>query len=203
MVLRCPLRAPGDARGMVRRSPMSRSLCVVLSSRARAMKRPITRANGSHARARSWRSPPGAGHQRAALGAPACSWRPHSQRRLDAADRTVPAEVPVTKLLSRGSVADTLIEAVRSGPWDVVVIGHGRPAGRWSRPRDVGAFLARAASVPVLVVPNPTPRAPSSPALCGGGAGGPRGAPGARGTSPDAATRTSRPHGIMATVLPR
>jgi nucleotide-binding universal stress UspA family protein len=85
-----------------------------------------------------------------------------AQRRLDEAERRVPAEVPVTKLLSHGSVADALLEAVRSGPWDLVVIGHRRRAGRWPRPDDVGAHLLRAASVPVLVVPSPTPPAPES-----------------------------------------
>lgn len=88
------------------------------------------------------------------------AWRPQlaaqletdAQRHLDTAERTVPADVPVTKLLGRASMADALLEHARQGPWDLIVVGHRSCADRWPLPRGVGTRLLRASPVPVLVV---------------------------------------------------
>jgi nucleotide-binding universal stress UspA family protein len=79
-----------------------------------------------------------------------------AQRHLDKAERMVPADVPVTKLLSlsRGSVSDAVLEHTRHGPWDLIVLSNRSAADRWPLRRGVGTRLLRAASVPVLVVPN-------------------------------------------------
>jgi nucleotide-binding universal stress UspA family protein len=87
----------------------------------------------------------------------------HAQGHLDQADRTVPADVPVTKLVSRGSVADALLEHTRNGPWDLIVIGHRNSADHWPLRRGVGNRLLRASPVPVLVVRNASTPAPTPP----------------------------------------
>ncbi len=75
-----------------------------------------------------------------------------AQRHLDKAEPTVPADVPVTKLLSRGSVADALLEHTRDGPWDLIVLGQRSCADLGPLRRGVGMRLLRASPVPVLVV---------------------------------------------------
>jgi len=65
-----------------------------------------------------------------------------AQRLLDEAERTVPADVPVTKLLTHARPADALLEEAAGGRWDLIVA---------TRP-------LRASPVPVLVIPSAPPR---------------------------------------------
>ena len=84
-----------------------------------------------------------------------------AQRLVEDGARAVPADVPVTKLLSRGSMADALLEHTRSGPWDLVVVGLRSASDHRPLRRGVGARLLRASSIPVLVVwtaPSPPKR---------------------------------------------
>jgi nucleotide-binding universal stress UspA family protein len=86
-----------------------------------------------------------------------------AQRDVDQAERTVPADVPVTKLLSRGGVAEALLERTREGPWDLIVVGHRSSADRWPLRRGVGTRLLRASPVPVLVVQSASEPAAAPP----------------------------------------
>lgn len=70
-----------------------------------------------------------------------------AQRHIDEAERAVPADVPVTKLLARGRPADALLAQALDGPWDLIVVGDG-----WPLRRRAGARLLRTSPVPVLVV---------------------------------------------------
>lgn len=83
-----------------------------------------------------------------------------AQRHLDEAARTVPADVPVTKLLAHGSVSDALLEHTRDGPWDLLVVGLPGAAGQRPPRRGPGTRVLRAGSIPVLVMPNPSGPAP-------------------------------------------
>lgn len=62
-------------------------------------------------------------------------------RQVDEAERAVPADVPVTKLLAHGRAADALLTYALDGPWDLIVVGD-----RWPLRR------LRKSPVPVLVV---------------------------------------------------
>jgi nucleotide-binding universal stress UspA family protein len=73
-------------------------------------------------------------------------------RQLQDADRLVPADVPVTKLLARGDAAAALRAQAHAGPWDVVVVGREPSAHRRPGRRSVAASLLRSSPVPVLVV---------------------------------------------------
>jgi nucleotide-binding universal stress UspA family protein len=84
-------------------------------------------------------------------------------RDLQDADRLVPADVPVTKLLARGDAAAALRAQAHAGPWDVVVVGGGPPARRRLGRRGVGASLLRSSPVPVLVVRAEPAVAPIAP----------------------------------------
>lgn len=84
-----------------------------------------------------------------------------AQRHVDEAERAVPADVPVTKLLARGSVAEALLTQALDGPWDLIVVGHRASADRWPLRRGVGARLLRKSPVPVLVVRGASERAPA------------------------------------------
>jgi nucleotide-binding universal stress UspA family protein len=64
-----------------------------------------------------------------------------AQRHVERAEQTVPADVPVTKLLARGRLADALLHEARHGAWGLIVVGH-----------RVSARLLRRSLVPVLVV---------------------------------------------------
>jgi nucleotide-binding universal stress UspA family protein len=70
-----------------------------------------------------------------------------AQRHIDEAERAVPLDVPVTKLLTRGRAADALLTQALDGPWDLIVVGAGGPLGRRA-----GGRLIRKSPVPVLVV---------------------------------------------------
>jgi nucleotide-binding universal stress UspA family protein len=76
----------------------------------------------------------------------------YAERQLCQAERAVPADVPVTKLMARGSVARALLAQVREGPWDLIVVGHSCCTRRWPLRRAAGARLLRESPVPVLVV---------------------------------------------------
>lgn len=70
-----------------------------------------------------------------------------AQRHIDDAERAVPADVPVTKLLAHGRPADALLTRALEGPWDLIVVGES-----WPLRRRAGARLLRTSPVPVLVV---------------------------------------------------
>lgn len=63
----------------------------------------------------------------------AAELRRDARRYIDDAERTVPADVPVTKLLAVGSMAHALLDHTRDGHWDLIVIGPGSLADRLLR----------------------------------------------------------------------
>lgn len=75
-----------------------------------------------------------------------------AKRHVDEAERRVPADVPVTKLVAHGGAAEALITHALDGPWDLVVLGHRSSSDRLPVGRRVGARLLRSSPVPVLVV---------------------------------------------------
>ena len=84
-----------------------------------------------------------------------------TQRHVDEAERCVPADVPVTKLLAHGSAAKALLAQVDGGRWDLVVVGHRTDRDRRPLRRGVGDWLLRRSPVPVLVIRS----APAAPAI--------------------------------------
>jgi nucleotide-binding universal stress UspA family protein len=68
----------------------------------------------------------------------------------DAADR-VPQEIPVTKIVSRGSPGRALLREASTGCWDLVVVGQRHHRHRPLLER-VGERLNRHSDTPVLVV---------------------------------------------------
>lgn len=74
-----------------------------------------------------------------------------AQRNIDAAERLVPEEIPVTKIVARGKAGRALLREARSGQWDLVIVGQ---AHRKHRPllERVGEHLNRHSPTPVLVV---------------------------------------------------
>lgn len=90
----------------------------------------------------------------------AAELRRDAQRHVDDAERTVPADVPVTKLLAVGSMARALLDHTREGGWDLVVVG----------PRSLTDRSLRATRVPVLIVP-PACERPPAPRCFSGSAG--------------------------------
>jgi nucleotide-binding universal stress UspA family protein len=77
-----------------------------------------------------------------------------AQNHVDRAERTVPADVPVTKLLSHRSMADALLEHTRDGRRDLIVVAHPGVADRRPLRRGVATRLLSASSVPVLAAPS-------------------------------------------------
>jgi nucleotide-binding universal stress UspA family protein len=77
------------------------------------------------------------------------SW---AQRNVDEALRLVPDDVPVTKLIARGSPAAALLREARSGRWDLVVVGQTHRRPRLPLLERVGDRLNRRSPTPVLVV---------------------------------------------------
>ena len=85
-----------------------------------------------------------------------------AQANVEEAARLVPEEIPVTKLVTRGSPAPALLREARSGRWDLVVVGESRHSLRWALSARVGDRLNRSSPTPVLVVhddPDAEPRA--------------------------------------------
>jgi nucleotide-binding universal stress UspA family protein len=75
-----------------------------------------------------------------------------AERNLCAAQQAVPEEIPVTKLVRRGSPWRALLAEARSGSWDLIVVGQ--TDRRWWPPflARVGERLNRRSPTPVLVV---------------------------------------------------
>jgi nucleotide-binding universal stress UspA family protein len=82
-------------------------------------------------------------------------------RHVDEAERCVPADVPVTKLLAHGSAAKALLAHADGGRWDLVVVGHRTSRDRRPLRGGVGDWLLRRSPVPVLVIRS----APAAPAV--------------------------------------
>ena len=87
-----------------------------------------------------------------------------AERNLCEAERVVPQDIPVTKLLRRGSPWRALLAEARGGCWDLLVVGQTDRA--WWPPflARVGEHLNRRSPTPVLIVheepqqPGPEPR---------------------------------------------
>jgi nucleotide-binding universal stress UspA family protein len=75
-----------------------------------------------------------------------------AERNLCAAQQAVPEEIPVTKLVRRGSPWRALLAEARGGCWDLIVVGQADR--RWWPPflARVGERLNRRSPTPVLVV---------------------------------------------------
>jgi nucleotide-binding universal stress UspA family protein len=73
-----------------------------------------------------------------------------AERNVEEAARHVPAEIPITKLVTRGRPGAALLKEARTGCWDLVVVGESRRRHRLLR--SVGQWLGRRIGVPVLVV---------------------------------------------------
>ena len=82
-----------------------------------------------------------------------------AQRNVEAAAELVPEEIPVTKIVARGSPGRALLREARTGVWDLVIVGQ---AHREHRPllERVGERLNRRSPTPVLVV-HEEPREPA------------------------------------------
>ena len=83
-----------------------------------------------------------------------------AQRNVERAERLVPVEIPVTKLVTRGSPGRALLREARTGCWDLIVVGQ---THRRFHVRRVGDWLNRRSPTPVLVVheqPDATLRKP-------------------------------------------
>lgn len=75
-----------------------------------------------------------------------------AQRNVDAAERLVPKDVPVTKIVARGSPAAALLREARSGRWDLIVVGQAHRRPRLPLLERIGDRLNRRSPTPVLVV---------------------------------------------------
>jgi nucleotide-binding universal stress UspA family protein len=85
---------------------------------------------------------------RAALEQQLLDW---AQGNVEAAAKAVPEEIPVTKIVARGSAGRALLREARSGSWDLVIVGQ---AHRRRRPllERVGERLNRHSPTPVMIV---------------------------------------------------
>lgn len=82
-----------------------------------------------------------------------------ARRSIDEAERAVPADIPVTKLVMRAKPADALLTQVRTGPWDVVIVGDRLEGCPFPVPYGITRLL-RGSPVPVLVVSEGSDPAP-------------------------------------------
>jgi nucleotide-binding universal stress UspA family protein len=88
-----------------------------------------------------------------------------AQNNVEAGAKLVPEEIPVTKIVGRGSPGQALLREARTGLWDLVIVGQAHHAHRPLLER-VGERLNRHSPTPVLVVheePPPGPRQASRP----------------------------------------
>ena len=74
-----------------------------------------------------------------------------TQRSVEEAEQAVPVDIPVTKLVMRAKPADALLTHVRSGRWDVVIVGHRLAGCPFATPHGITRLL-RGSPVPVLVM---------------------------------------------------
>jgi len=74
-----------------------------------------------------------------------------AQRNVEEAAELVPQEIPVTKIVSRGSPGRALLREASTGCWDLVVVGQAHHNHRPLLER-VGERLNRHSDTPVLVV---------------------------------------------------
>jgi nucleotide-binding universal stress UspA family protein len=86
---------------------------------------------------------------RAQLHAELVEW---ARRNVEEAADLVPEEIPITKLVKRGSPGAELLREARSGDWDLVVVGQGHRRPRLPFLERVGDRLNRRSPTPVLVV---------------------------------------------------
>lgn len=75
-----------------------------------------------------------------------------AERNVETAARLVPEDVPVTKLVTRGAPGAALLREIRSGAWDLVVVGQSQRRIRLPLREPVGERLNRQSPTPVLVV---------------------------------------------------
>jgi nucleotide-binding universal stress UspA family protein len=71
-------------------------------------------------------------------------------RNVEEAAKLVPQEIPVTKLVKRGSPWRAMLNEARSGTWDLLIVGQS--ARRFHLPARVGEWLTHFSPTPVLVV---------------------------------------------------
>jgi hypothetical protein len=69
---------------------------------------------------------------------------------VEEAAKLVPEEIPVTKLVKRGSAWRALLGEARTGNWDLIIVGQS--ARRFRLPARVGEWLNHFSPTPVLVV---------------------------------------------------
>jgi nucleotide-binding universal stress UspA family protein len=125
----------------------------------------------------------------------ACEMRHEAEAALTAAVDRVPDSIPVTKILSEKPIRDVLIQQVKSGKYDLVVMGsRGRGALTASVLGSVSHYALNHCGVPVLIIHSQQPETDPSPAQeapggdrqpAGGGSmapGGDSGAPAAAAT---------------------
>jgi len=74
-----------------------------------------------------------------------------AQRNVEEAAKLVPEEIPVTKIVSRGSPGRALLREAGTGCWDLVVVGQAHHRHRPLLER-VGERLNRHSETPVLIV---------------------------------------------------
>jgi nucleotide-binding universal stress UspA family protein len=85
-----------------------------------------------------------------------------AQRNIEDAAARVPEEIPITKIVTRGSPGRALLREARTGVWDLVIVGQAHHKHRPLLER-VGERLNRHSPTPVLVVhegPEAVPRPP-------------------------------------------
>jgi nucleotide-binding universal stress UspA family protein len=75
-----------------------------------------------------------------------------AEQNVEEAERVVPQEIPVTKLVKRGRPGRALLEEARTGCWDLVVVGQSDHRLRPLFAR-LGEWLEERSPTPVLVVP--------------------------------------------------
>jgi len=75
-----------------------------------------------------------------------------AQRNVEEAARQVPVEIPVTKLVVRGSPGAAVLREARTGCWDLVVVGQADDHFHMPFTERVGEWLNRRCPTPVLVV---------------------------------------------------
>jgi nucleotide-binding universal stress UspA family protein len=73
-----------------------------------------------------------------------------AQANVEEAAKLVPEEIPVTKLVKRGSAWRALLSEARTGTWDLIIVGQS--ARRFRLPARVGEWLNHFSPTPVLVV---------------------------------------------------